>query len=161
MIAKRIYYTGKEIYNRDKQGRFSSFSNKLGKITKRAVVISGIVSVLGWYGYGAYISGYAKEPITIVKEVQADNGLAPVLKRIMQCESGGMHKKDGQVIVNTRNSDKSYDIGIFQINSIHNKEATKMGYDLSIEADNIAYAMHLYSTSGTEAWYSSKTCWNK
>jgi hypothetical protein len=34
-------------------------------------------------------------------------------------------------------------------------------YDLTVEADNIAYAKHLYANSGTEAWYSSKACWNK
>lgn len=84
----------------------------------------------------------------------------PVMERIAKCESGGTHYRNGQVIYNA-NSNKTVDIGIYQINSIWNKKATELGYDLTKEKDNIAFAMWLYKNQGTGAWSASAKCWNK
>lgn len=86
---------------------------------------------------------------------------SPVMDRIMNCESSGQHLslKDGQVIVHV-NKDGTYDVGVYQINSIWNQTATKLGYNLFLEVDNKAFAMWLYKNKGTGPWYSSQKCWN-
>lgn len=125
------------------------------------------VSIVLLFALVAFISAKiynALNPITVYADkivTVKDTSLSPVMQRILKCESSGSHvRKDGQVVVHV-NSNGSYDIGIMQINSIHNSEATKLGYNLSVEKDNIAYAVYLYENYGTEAWYSSKACWSK
>ncbi len=84
--------------------------------------------------------------------------IPPVMKRIAKCESKGLHYWDGQVVVRA-NTNKTVDIGKYQINSIWNDTASKMGLDLTKEKDNEAFAMYLYETHGTEPWVYSKSCW--
>ncbi len=85
---------------------------------------------------------------------------SPILAKIAKCESTNLQTKDGQTVIHV-NSNNTYDQGKYQINSIWNKEATKLGYNLAIESDNEAFARYLYNTKGTEPWYSSKACWSK
>lgn len=102
----------------------------------------------------------------IVKTVFAEKiveveTVPPIMQKIARCESGGIHKKNGQVIFNS-NTNKTVDIGKYQINSIWNKKATELGLDLTIEKDNEKFAMWLYKNYGTSPWDSSrKACWNK
>ena len=85
---------------------------------------------------------------------------ALVLDRIANCESSNrQYGKDGQVLVNI-NSNGSYDIGRYQINSVWNQQATKLGFNLFKEEDNRAFALWLFKTHGTTAWESSRKCWN-
>lgn len=94
----------------------------------------------------------------VIKEVETK---APVLERIARCESENKHfAPSGQVLVRT-NTNGSYDVGRYQINSIWNKTATSLGYQLFIESDNEAFAKYLYKNFGTEPWKYSKHCWNK
>jgi hypothetical protein len=51
------------------------------------------------------------------------------------------------------------DVGKCQINSIHFKEATSLGFDLMTAEGNTAYAKYLYANKGTGDWYSSQKCW--
>lgn len=92
-------------------------------------------------------------------EITVDK-IPPVMERIAKCESGGMHYKNGQVIFNA-NSNKTVDIGKFQINAIWNAKATSLGLDLTKEKDNEKFAMWLYHNRGTQDWYASAHCWNK
>jgi hypothetical protein len=79
--------------------------------------------------------------------------------RIAKCESGNnQFDKNGQVLIHV-NTDGSYDIGRYQVNSVHEKEATKLGFNLMDEKDNTAYAKYLYENRGTGDWYSSRSCW--
>lgn len=78
-----------------------------------------------------------------------------VLLDIAQCESGQQQYVDGKVLIS-----KTNDYGIFQINSSHLKEAKAMGYDITTEAGNVAYAIYLYNTQGTAPWRSSEACWS-
>lgn len=79
----------------------------------------------------------------------------PVLERIAQCESEGRQfKDDGSVLVS-----RTRDIGLFQINRIHKKEALEMGYDLDTIDGNTLFALYLYKNQGTSPWNSSKRCW--
>lgn len=123
-----------------------------------------IASFIGGVAVGSYkIGGTTVKPVTVfadkevIKEVE---GPSAVMDRIMKCESAGHYAKNGQVQFHA-NKDGTVDIGAFQINSIWDAQATKLGYNLTIEKDNIAFAMWLYKNKGTEPWYSSKKCWNK
>ena len=86
--------------------------------------------------------------------------LVPELVKICTCESGLKHfDSDGNVL---RGEINPLDIGICQINlKYHEAQAKKLGYDLFIEQDNIAYANWLYQQQGTTPWKWSASCWNK
>jgi len=162
MIARKIYYNGEEIYNRDKQGRFSSFSIKLGKLVKKSLFVLGGVSVIGW----SIVAGSRLMPVTvfaekeIVKEVQ---GHAPVMDRIAKCESNNSHidPKSGQVYTKA-NKNGTVDIGKYMVNEYYwGKKATELGLNLTNEADNEKMAYYIYYQNGTDAWSASAKCWNK
>jgi hypothetical protein len=115
------------------------------------------IGVWAYYGIAAMIPAKVQaidKPVYITATTTA-----PVMKRIAKCESGGSHYgKDGQVVVHV-NSNGTYDQGKFQINSIHNASAKKLGLNLMVESDNEKYAMYLYENEGTGDWYSSRSCW--
>ena len=92
---------------------------------------------------------------TVEKHVK-DTSPTPILEKIFKCESGNSHyDRNGQVLIN-----KTQDMGIAQINvPIWGKKAQELGYNLAVEADNIAFAFWLYENKGTEPWYPSKKCW--
>jgi hypothetical protein len=135
----------------------------------RYVAIAVIVSA-AFTGFGAswYYVGRISAPIIVkadtkvVTQVQivVSTTTPPVMQRIQKCESGGTQTKDGQTLINI-NSNGSYDSGLYQINSFWNKEATKLGYDLSKADDNNRFAMYLYENYGTSPWSSSEKCWSK
>lgn len=95
------------------------------------------------------------------EEIARGSEIAPILKRIAECESGNTHyRKDGQVIFNP-NSNGTVDVGKYQINTVWNTKATELGLDLTKEEDNEEMAEWIYANRGTEDWYSSKKCWMK
>jgi hypothetical protein len=108
--------------------------------------------------FGAYsnpIVSYAVQEKMIEVESQA-----PVMDRIARCESGNTHyAKNGQVLV-MGNSNKSVDIGLYQINQkVWGSKATELGYNLFDEQDNKAMAYYIFKHHGTEPWYASSKCW--
>ncbi len=141
------------------KSKWERFKSWVWVQTKRVMMITALIGS----GYVVAYTRISKADIEyvdreVIKEVQVMH--APVLDRIAKCESGGVHKRNGQVIFNA-NTNGSVDIGLYQINSIWNSTATKMGLDLTLESDNKKFAEYLYTTKGTEPWYSSKACWNK
>lgn len=130
----------------------------------RCLVVSFLIVTAGWLvTAGIFISKNTIEPeIVYGKEIVEVpiKEIPPVMQRIAQCESGNKHYNKGQVILRS-NKDGSVDIGKYQINSIHSKEASRLGLDLTKEKDNEAYAMYLYENQGTEPWYASIKCWSK
>lgn len=152
--------------SRDSRGRFYSFVNASKRIVKKIVKTSAFITVGGWLIYGGITYEKMTAKPTVVKaevkvEVPVDSP-SPVMDRIAKCESGSQQfAKSGQVLIHV-NSDGSYDQGFFQVNSVWNAQATKLGYNLALEKDNRAFGMWLYKNYGTEPWYSSKTsCWSK
>lgn len=135
---------------------------KAKAFSKRVLAVSGSLSVIGWAVYAGanYIPRTVYADKEVVRIVEATT-TAPVLDRIMKCEStASQHDKTGQVVVHV-NKDGSYDMGIMQINSVWNGTAAKMGYDLSVEADNRAFGMWLFLNKGTGPWESSRACWGR
>ena len=145
-------------------GKFQRAIRKIGFWTKRAILVSGAITALGWLVFGGISYGrLTAEPQVVnakeIVEVPVETD-SPVLNRIAKCESGGAHYKNGQVIFNA-NTNKTVDIGYYQINSIWNKKASELGLDLTKEADNKAFGVWLYKNYGTEPWVYTKDCWNK
>lgn len=123
------------------------------------VVVFGIVAGIVLYFQWAYPTIEVKE---VVKEVVVNQDIKyPVLDRIAHCESGNKHfDKNGQVMLRG-NTNKTVDVGVFQINSVWFSKATELGLDLTKEADNREFAKYLYTTRGTVDWIYSQKCWNK
>lgn len=146
-------------YNRDlKTGQFK---NKVKSFLKK--LLFWIIVIFIFAGVIQYFRWAYPTKIEVIKEVMVEKTPTyPVLDRIAQCESGGSHLgKNGQVVVNG-NTNGSVDVGLYQINDrLWGKAASDMGYNLSIEKDNRAFAIYLYTTQGTEPWIWSKKCWNK
>ena len=86
--------------------------------------------------------------------------LPPIFARIAYCESRDRQfNKDGAVL---RGEANPYDMGRYQINSLHwAAEAKKLGYDLATEDGNEAMALYLYKKFGTKPWRSSQKCWDR
>ena len=123
---------------------------------KQYIGIFGLLLSMGAFGFwvcGQYFPRYKEVPVEIE---------APVMARIMECESQNKHlDKNGQVKISL-NKNGTVDIGIAQINLTYwGATAGTMGLDLTKEEDNKAFAMWLYKNHGTGDWSSSEKCWNK
>lgn len=170
MKKTKIYY-GRDIIGRFTcDGRlmtkFEAIRFQVARTIKRSIAVSAVFVIAGWVAVGGYtyakynvapVTLWAKETVEVpIKEVP------PVLKRIIQCESGGKHyDKNGQVLMRANNN-KSIDIGIGQINEYYwGKKATEMGLDLTKEKDNMQFTQWLFEEKGSEPWTWSKDCWNK
>lgn len=147
-------------YQRDqKTGQFKnrvkSFFRKVMFWTVVGLILVGTYSYLRW----AYPTVQIKE---VIKEVIVNQEIDyPVLDRIALCESGNKHfDKNGQILMRG-NTNRSVDVGKFQINSVWFAKATELGLDLTKEKDNEEFAKYLYTTRGTEDWVYSKKCWAK
>lgn len=123
-------------------------------------VLAGIgIAVGAAYGFTRPVEAQVEYKDKVVLVTQPEN-IAPVLERIAKCESGGSQFKNGQVVINL-NKNGTYDQGKYQINSIHNADATKHGFNLSTEEGNEGYAKYMYLNLGTGDWASSQTCWKQ
>lgn len=151
---------------RDNKGRFTSVRLIIKWFSVRFIFLFFLVScVLAILSFSAYYTASHNAPVRIVEKtllVQAPEELPPVLQRIAQCESGNKHTDSrGRLMIN-KNDDGSQDVGLFQINMKYwGLEAMKQGYNLTDEKDNIAFALWLWKTRGTEPWVHTKNCWNK
>ena len=110
----------------------------------------------------------APEPRTVLIEVKIDWTTeriaqeidkvfpdAPIMHRVMACESGGNNEA-----YNPTNG--SHDNGLFQISDLyHGPRVRALGLDVGDPADNIAFARILYDESGLQPWSASKHCWSK
>lgn len=160
-------YLGKFTCNGKKMTRFQAFVQGTKSFAKKTIVVSLVITAMVW----AYMAGYYTHlqgpisPANAQTVASADHGsskdIPPVLARIMKCEStNSQYSKSGQVVIHV-NKDGSYDTGKMQINSIWNATATKMGYDLTKESDNVAFGTWLFENIGTGPWSASSQCWNK
>lgn len=165
MKAIKVFYNGEplnKIY--PYATKWEVIKYRILKTLRNIAIISLKTSIIalamaGSYQLGSYLNPSVKT-VFAEKLVEVET-IPPIMQRIAKCESGGIHKKNGQVIFNS-NTNKTVDIGKYQINSIWNKKATELGLDLTIEKDNEAFAMYLYKNYGTEPWSSSKaSCWNR
>ncbi len=149
---------------RNKIGRFDSFKAKVYRATHftmkwSAILAALILTVLGTQLYDEYV---AINTVSVAwADTKAVDAPIAILDRIAQCESKGHQlNPNGQVLLNV-NTNGTVDIGKYQINSIHEAEATKLGFDLFTESGNTAYAKYLFLNRGSGDWSSSAACWRR
>ena len=86
------------------------------------------------------------------------NAVPEILAKIAACESGDRHFDAGGKVV--RGKYNRYDLGRYQINLKYwHEKAEELGYNLSAEAGNEAFALWLYREYGTAPWKQSRECW--
>lgn len=150
MIAKRVLYNGKVIYDRDNQGKFSSLKTKIARFIKRLAILVSVSAVSYALLYGAYTAGARFNPNIVMAEkivdssakmfeekiVSLKNGIAD---KLMACESSG---KEGLI---TFDSNKKASIGQFQFQVSTVKYYYKTLYGKSI-TDKEAVLIALDST---------------
>lgn len=103
------------------------------------------------------IENIATPPISAPKGQNIAKG--EILSKIAGCESEGRQfNPDGSVL---RGRENPHDIGRYQINDMHEKEAKALGYDIYTANGNSMFASWLYDQEGTAPWNASKKCWNK
>src|SRR4051794_2274066 len=79
---------------------------------------------------------------------------APTAKRIATCESG-----NNEIAIN-HNTNGTYDLGVFQDNTVHASNFTNYVHDMLYYTANIQEAHSLFvAAGGWSPWYSSKSCW--
>jgi hypothetical protein len=126
------------------------------------LAVTAVMAIGGWGMYfGAnYFPKTTYAEKEVIKEVLVST-TTPVLQRIAKCESNNSQTKNGQVQIHV-NTNGSVDIGKYMVNlQVWGATATKMGYDLTNEKDNEAFAKWLYENKGTEDWSASQKCWYK
>lgn len=159
----KIYY-GRDLIGRftcdgKNYTRFQLFLLKAKRLFKTSLKVVAMFCAIGW-GMVAGATYFPRIDIVeaeVIKEVAVK---APVMDKIAQCESGNSHidKKTGQVLMRA-NTNKTVDVGKYQINSVWYKKATELGYDITKEVDNEKMAYWLYYNRGTGDWVYSQKCW--
>lgn len=128
------------------------------------IVLLVVILVCGAYFIGTIKSEVVYEQVEkeVVREVTFE---APVLDRIAGCESQGNRNskgthfdKNGQVLMRS-NTNRTVDLGKYQINTIWFAKATELGLDLTRENDNKKMAEWIYANRGTGDWSASVKCW--
>ena len=134
------------------------FKYKMYRFFRKVFIVSTLVGMV----FISVKAGAYFNPRTITEVLEPVKTVPAIMKRIAKCESpNGHYSKTGQVSLGA-NTNKSVDIGKYQINnSTWGKKATAMGYNLMEEKDNEEFALWIYETRGTVDWYSSAKCWNK
>lgn len=140
--------------------KWVTFKSKVRSFFKKVIFWSIVVVCLA--GVVQYFRWAYPTEVIIEKEVIVEREITyPVLQRIAECESNNRHFGESGQVLMVGNTNKSVDVGRYQINSLWFKKAHELGLDLTLEKDNEAFAIYLYKTYGTEPWIHSKKCWNK
>lgn len=155
----KVFWNGKHLRDIYPHAtRFQVFKYRVGRLIRKTLIVAGMVATLiAVFEMGGLLNPTLHfERVEAIKEVDR---VQPVLERIAKCESGGNHlNKNGQVQMNA-NTNKTVDVGKYQINSVWFAKATELGFDLTKEADNEAMALWIYHNRGTGDWSSSAHCW--
>lgn len=158
-----MFYNGRRI-----NGRFDSLKAALGRFVRftakwlaRMAIFAAAVSIVASYISTSTVTAQVPEVQVVTLEAKA-----AVMDRIADCESGNgkagsaTQFRNGQVVINV-NTNGTYDQGKYQINSIHNAAATKLGFNLATEEGNTGFAKWMYANLGTGDWFSSQKCWGR
>ncbi len=144
--------------------KWQVFKYRVGKFFRKCLIIAGLalLVVLIFKAGGLYNPATIITQAEVIKEVEVR---APILDRIAGCESQGSAKlkgtqwdKNGQVLMRS-NTNKSVDVGKYQINTVWFAKASELGLDVTLEKDNEAMALWIYKNRGTGDWSASQSCW--
>lgn len=99
------------------------------------------------------------EKLDLARQIRALFPDAPIMVRVAMCESGLIHRKDGELI---RNQEGSSAKGTFQVlMRVHAPQMYKMGLNPERTDDYLAYVRFLFDRYGFTPWQSSQHCWNR
>lgn len=165
----KVFFNGKklrEIYPHATW--FEVLKWKTGRFIRKVAILSFVAGLI-WGGFKVGVMTTDTQYVRAQEVLVTIPIKAPVLDRIAGCESEGnpaskgshVDPKTGHVRM-VPNKNGTIDVGVMQINTYYwGKKAAELGYDLTIEKDNRAFAQYLYENKGTEPWVHSKPCWNK
>jgi hypothetical protein len=155
-------------------GRFTSIKSllrKLWRFTKISIATLLLLAFAAFIGYAMHGNTItASNQITIAAPIATAK--YPILDRIARAESHASqfctaalakvnmcHSYEiGSPLIRP-NPNGTYDVGMYQINSIHLAAALALGFDVYTEKGNRAFAEYLFTTQGTEPWSASRSNW--
>lgn len=153
--------------------KFQVFKWKVSEFLKACVRFVFRLSCWGAVAAAIFTAGYFYSKTDIVYATLTEEKIiekkitedAPIMDKIAGCESVGSPKakgvhfdKNGQVLVRG-NTNRTVDVGRYQINSVWFAKATELGLDVFKEVDNKKMAYWIYHNYGSQPWYSSSNCW--
>lgn len=99
------------------------------------------------------------ESLDLARQIKAVFADAPIMVRVAMCESGLVHRENGELL---RNKNGSSARGAFQVMmSYHGPKMKKMGLDPRRTDEYLAYVRFLYDQQKLAPWSESKRCWSK
>lgn len=164
-----MFYGNQYIGSFDMNDKKVPLGKRIVRSFKRTLLTAAKTLIIVWMVIGGMWVGEQKAEsivthanVEVIKEVEVVKFVkAPIMERIAKCESGNKHfDTNGQVLMRS-NTNKSVDLGKFQINTVWFAKATELGLDLNKEEDNEKMAYYIYHNFGTNPWYSSEHCWSK
>lgn len=109
-------------------------------------------------GSASIVEAAVHDRTAVINAVQKEFADVPAMIEIARCES-----KFRQFTDNGNPFYGGYGhnmIGVFQFyDSVHDRTATTLGYDLTTLEGNIGYARYVYEMQGLAPWNSSRSCW--
>ena len=118
---------------------------------KMKYIFTIVIVIMVYYGFY-----YQDVSVYTLPEVRSK---AELLHDIANCESGNTHFASNTSILIHHNKDGSYDVGLFQINSVWYDYARSLGYNIFDLRGNEGFASWLYEQQGSSPWKSSQRCW--
>ncbi len=168
-MKTKLFYGNQYVESFDLNDKRVPLRKRIVRAFKRTLLTAARTLAIAWLILGGVWVGEKKTQaqvttnnieVEVVKEVEKFVK-APIMDRIAKCESGGKHfDTNGQVLMRS-NTNRSVDLGKFQINTVWFAKATELGLDLNKEEDNEKMAYYIYHNHGTQPWYSSEHCWSK
>lgn len=124
----------------------------------------GLVFLLPLVSQAEVISIVSYDVVKIPKIITVEDKIRAMFPEesrmvaVFTCESG-LHqfRANGDPLISGMNKNKTYDLGLSQINSSHWSEAKSLGLDIfhSLE-DNLKMARVIYEREGINAWSCNK-----
>jgi hypothetical protein len=131
-------------------------------------------AVWGISGFALLTTSAALQGVAFAKEVYADymnpettyetiviteKDPVKVLEAVAQCESQRrQYHKNGSLVFGI-NTNKTIDVGYYQINTSNEPLARLKGWDIYTYEGNREMALYLYEKEGLKPWNSSRHCW--
>jgi hypothetical protein len=158
-------------------GQFASIKDIFTATERYSMyVVMALWAIWGISGFALLTTNATLQGVAFAREVYADymnpetsyektivlieKDPVKVLEEVAKCESGArQYKQDGTIVFGI-NTNRTIDVGYYQINTSNEATARAKGWDIYTYEGNRAMALYLYEKNGLKDWNSSKHCWN-
>lgn len=135
------------------------FSTVRGFFLFSCLILFGISNTLAEKIPEVHRSWYSPEYSDLAQQIRAVFADAPLMVRVAKCESGLVHRQNGELIRNRKGSSAR---GVFQVlMRVHQPQMYKMGLNPERTDHYLAYVRYLYDQYGLKPWQASEHCWNR